>query len=86
MEDRRLDTKSSRLAERAFVLTAVTLILLTPPILNIFDAPVYFFGIPLLHIYCFAAWLVAIICGRLLTTRMVAPGAAPRVDRPPGEP
>jgi len=59
-----------RLAERALVLTAATFILLTPPILTIFDVPVTIAGIPLLHVYCFATWLVAIALGGWLARRM----------------
>ncbi|MEO8669563.1 MAG: hypothetical protein ABI399_13665, partial [Bauldia sp.] len=78
-----VEVRSSRLAEQALVLTALTLILLTPPILNIFDARVFFFGVPLLHIYCFAVWLAAIACGRWLARRMVPPpsGARSPIDR-----
>ncbi len=61
-----------RLADRALVLTAATLILLTPPILNIFNAPVLLFGIPLLHVYCFAVWLAAVGFGGWLASRMGA--------------
>jgi hypothetical protein len=67
----------TRLAERALVLTVVTLILLTPPILNIFNAPILVFGIPLLHVYCFGVWLVAVALGGWISTRMVA-------DKPEG--
>ncbi len=81
MDDQPVEVRSSRLAERAFVLTAVTLILLTPPILNIFDAPVFIFGVPLLHTYCFAAWLAAIACGRWLAKRMVPPGVRSPIER-----
>jgi hypothetical protein len=64
-----------RLAERALVLTVVTLVLLTPPILTIFDVATTVAGIPLLHVYCFAVWLLAIILGGRLATRM-EPGPA----------
>ena len=67
---------NTRLAERALVLTVATLILLTPPILTIFDVPLTVIGIPLLQVYCFAIWLVAIALGGWLAKRMDAPGAA----------
>jgi hypothetical protein len=66
-----------RLAERALVLTAATLVLLTPPILTIFDVPVTIVGIPLLHVYCFATWLVAIALGGWLAARMQTGRANP---------
>ena len=78
MVDRPADAKpEGRLAERALVLTAATLILLTPPILTIFDVPVTIAGIPLLDVYCFATWLVAIVLGGLLSARMQASRANP---------
>ena len=55
-----------RLVERSFVLTVLTLVLLTPPIVVIFNVPVLVFGIPLLHVYCFAVWLLAIVAGARL--------------------
>lgn len=66
-----------RLTDRAFVLPILTLILLTPPIITIFDVPVFVFGIPLLHIYCFGLWLAAIAIGGLLSARMVGGRARP---------
>ena len=77
MVDRPAEAKpEGRLAERALVLTVATLILLTPPILTIFDVPVTIAGIPLLHVYCFATWLIAIVIGGRLATRMGAGRAA----------
>ena len=82
MDGQPAEARSGRLAERALVLTVVTLILLTPPILDIFDAGAFVFGIPLLHIYCFAAWLLAIACARWLATRMMPSGGRSPLDRP----
>lgn len=65
-------TPEGRLADRALVLTVATFILLTPPIVTIFDVPVMIFGLPLLHVACFAVWLAAIALGGLLTSRLVA--------------
>ena len=50
--------------------------LLTPPILVIFDAPVLIFGIPLLHVYCFAVWLVGDRLRRLAGAAHDSPTAA----------
>jgi hypothetical protein len=71
MTDRPLEPRStSNHSERAFVLMVVTLILLTPPVLLIFDTPVTIAGVPLLHFYSFAVWLAAIVAGRSLAGRM----------------
>jgi len=72
-----------RLADRALALMVATLILLTPPILSIFNQPVLVFGIPLLHVYCYAAWLAAIACGAWLAQRLTAGQGDP--TGPPGE-
>ena len=61
-----------RLTDRAFVLPVVAFFLLTPPIFSIFNAPKLVFGIPLLHVYCFAVWLIVIACGGWLARRMIA--------------
>ena len=74
---------NARLAERALVLTVATLILLTPPILTIFDVPLTVIGIPLLQVYCFAVWLAAIALGGWLANRMDTPRAAPDRTAPP---
>ena len=77
MNERPAEAKpEGRLAERALVLTVATLILLTPPILTIFDVPVTIAGIPLLHVYCFATWLAAIALGGWLARRMDRGSAA----------
>jgi hypothetical protein len=77
-----VEVRSGRFVEQSFVLTVATLILLTPPLLTIFDVRVVIFGIPLLHIYSFAVWLVAIVCGRYLATRL----NAQLRDAPPSTP
>ncbi len=74
-----------RLADRAFVLPIVAFFLLTPPILAIFNAPVLIFGIPLLHAYCFAVWLVAIAAGGWLAQRMIANEAVAGNEAEPAE-
>ena len=47
--------------ERHLALFLLGLVLLSPPLLSIFDGPGWLFGIPLLYIYLFAAW-GALIC------------------------
>jgi len=74
-----------RLADRAFVLPVAAFFMLTPPILGIFNSRALVFGIPLLHVYCFAVWLVAIVCGGWLARRMVAEGDAAAGEAGPAE-
>lgn len=70
-----------RLVERSFVLTLLTLVLLTPPIIAIFNVPVLVLGVPLLHVYCFAVWLAAIVAGARLAARLGRDdGAAPQLE------
>jgi len=71
-----------RLTDGAFVVAVLAFILLTPPIIAIFDVPVSVFGIPLLHVYSFGIWLAAIIAGGLLSTRMARRG----LPRGPSQP
>ena len=88
MADRPVELRrESRYADRALVLTVATLILLTPPILSIFDVPVLILGVPLLHVYGFTVWLAAIVCGFLIAKRTTyddTPGGG--APPPPGEP
>lgn len=46
--------------EMRWVIPVITAILLLPPILGLFDRPVAVFGVPLLPLYMFAVWAVAI--------------------------
>lgn len=83
----------ARLRDRSRVLTAATLILLTPPVLTVFDVSVTIFGIPLLHVYCFAVWFAAIAAGAILSRQMSAahpadgvPSRRGSAEREPAEP
>ena len=68
--------------DAATVLPFVTAILLLPPVVLIFAAPVLFGGIPLIVVYIFGVW-AAIILATFLTARRLAgalnaqTGAAP---------
>jgi uncharacterized membrane protein YdjX (TVP38/TMEM64 family) len=63
-----------RLTDGAFVLAVLAFILLTPPIIVIFNVPVFVFGVPLLHVYSFGVWLAAIVAGGVLSTRIARRG------------
>ena len=81
MPEEPLEGRSGRFSDRTLVLTFATLILLTPPILGIFDMPVFIFGVPLLHVYSFAVWLAAIGCGCWLSHQTGSEHAPPREHR-----
>ena len=51
------------IGERAFGLFLVALLLLNPPILTIFSAEAFLFGVPLLYLYLFGVWggIIALI-------------------------
>ncbi len=66
-----------RLVDRSFVLTVLAFVLLTPPIVTIFNVPVLVLGVPLLHVYCFAVWLVAIVAGARLAAGLRREEAEP---------
>jgi hypothetical protein len=63
-------TTPDRPADRSLVLALTTLALLTPPAIMLFDRPVAFFGVPLLHIYCFAVWLIGIGLSAAISARL----------------
>jgi hypothetical protein len=67
---------SGRPADRALVLAVATLALLTPPAITLFDRPVAILGVPLLHIYCFAVWLIAIALSAAISARLAKADAA----------
>jgi hypothetical protein len=73
-----------RLIDRALVLTVVAVLLLTPPIIGIFDRPVLVLGIPLLHVYCYAVWLIAIGCGFRLAARLTVLEEKPKASSDTG--
>ena len=81
MAEDSLEGRSGRFSDRTLVLTFATLILLTPPILSIFDTPVLIFGVPLLHVYSFVIWLAAIGCGCWLSHGTGYEHAPPRERR-----
>ena len=58
-----MDLSSRRLA----ALFAVGILLLYPPLLEIFNRPGSFLGIPILPFYLFAAWGALLLTGWLLS-------------------
>jgi hypothetical protein len=74
-------TPESRLADRALVLAIATFVLLTPPMIAVFDLSVAVFGIPLLHLYAFGVWIAAIVIGGVISRRLMRrQAAAPPIE------
>lgn len=56
--------------DAAAVLPFVAIVLLAPPLVLIFAAPVTVVGIPLMVAYLFGVWLVVIVTAFLLSRRL----------------
>jgi hypothetical protein len=65
--------RSGSAIDRAVVITIFGLFALMPPILTIFDREVAVFGIPLLHLYCFALWLSLIVASAWISAQLRDP-------------
>ena len=69
--------------ERHLALFLLGLVLLSPPLLSIFNGPGWLFGIPLLYIYLFAVWGVLIGLTALASERWRRiPGHRPQAGNP----
>jgi len=49
------------LRERLVALFALGLLLFSPPLLSLFNAPSNVLGVPLLYLYLFASWITLVI-------------------------
>jgi len=58
-----MDRTSSRLA----ALFAVGIVILFPPLLEIFNSSTAFLGIPILPLYLFTVWTALVLAGCVLT-------------------
>ena len=56
-------TQPEIVGERAIALFLLALVAFNPPLLSIFSAEVFLFGVPLLYLYLFCAWagIIALI-------------------------
>lgn len=59
-----------QLNERAFILPVLGFIILTPPLLLVFNISSELFGIPVLYLYAFFAWAILIFAGKLLADKL----------------
>ncbi len=60
----------SRVKERAFILPIIAFILLTPPILLVFNSKYFFYSVPIVYIYSFFVWIILIILGAILSSKL----------------
>jgi hypothetical protein len=74
-------TRLQRLRERALALPIAVFLLLSPPLLTLFGQHVKILGLPLLFLYVFTVWSLAIVLGFLLSRALNQAG-----ERPPAQP
>ncbi len=63
-----------RVRDAATLLPLLALLLVMPPVITLFAAPVEVLGVPLIVGYLFGAWLAMIGCAALLARRLRPPG------------
>ena len=63
--------RAERLRDRALALPVAAFVALTPPILWAFGQGGALFGAPLLYVYVFLVWLLAILAGAWAARRLV---------------
>jgi len=78
---------AKRVREQLSALFGFAVLLLTPPVLLIFNKPVSVFGIPALYLYLFTVWAVLIALGALAVEASKDAGDDARgdVDRTGGD-
>ncbi len=74
-----------RLRDIALLLPIGALILFLPPYIRIFSQPSFVFGVPLLHVYIFSAWLIGIVLTGLVARRFARVETWPEIDSDTGE-
>ena len=70
-----------RLGDRACFLALLTFLLLSPPVLTLFGTGSRIFDVPVLVVYCFVVWLVAILAGRRISVSLGAADYSGRARR-----
>ena len=60
-------TRRRRVAERAFFLPVLGMVLLLTPVVNAFASPRTFLGMPLSFLYIFGVWAFLIVLARRLS-------------------
>lgn len=77
------ESNGRRARDAAGILPFVGIVLLFPPFVYIFAAPVLVAGVPLIVVYVFGVW-AALILVAFLVSRMLAPGPAETEHGPNG--
>lgn len=72
--------RPSAIGERSVALFLLGLLLFSPPLMSLFDAPRFVAGIPLLYVYLFCAWAGILVLLRIVTAK----GTRPRPEQVPG--
>lgn len=75
-------TPTALWAELRWIVPALAAILLTPPVLGLFDRPVSLLGIPLLALYTFGIWAAAISLCAIVARRALPPRRGPERHGP----
>ena len=62
--------RARRARDAALVLPLAGLLVLTPPVANLFLSDITLFGAPLVVIYLFTVWAALIVCAQRLSRRL----------------
>jgi predicted Kef-type K+ transport protein len=73
------EASARRIRDAASVLPFLAVVLLAPPIILIFSAPLRLGGVPLIVLYLFGVWAVVIVAALMLSRRLAA-AAGPAPD------
>lgn len=65
----------------ALLLPVAGLILFMPPYLRIMSRADHLFGVPVLHVYIFSLWLIAILLTAVISRRLIHPPGADPSER-----
>ena len=64
------DERTQGIRDIATALPFLTIVLLTSPLIVVFSAPVSVFGVPLIVVYLFSAWIVIVALAFLVARRL----------------
>ncbi len=62
--------RGHRARDAAIVLPLAGLVLIAPPVINLFIADISIFGAPLIGVYLFTVWGLLILCAQRLSRRL----------------